>query len=137
MEKNSIIFIREGTNQQEKEIKSKPSFYDAIQLSTKPPQAHEDTPYQAIPFKKTATIPIHSFNSNIHITYDQHSLQIWKENNDLTEKEVFEFLTHFAVKEGNKVSFLAFFPNDKNSLRKPRKRHTLAESKKIKEMSEV
>jgi len=137
VEKNSIIFIREGTNKQEKEIKSKPSFYDAIQLSTQSPQTCEDTPYQSIPFKKTAIIPIHSFNSDIHITYEQHSLQIFKENNNLTEKEVFEFLTHFAVKEGNKVSFLAFFPNDKNSLRKPRKKHTLAESKEIEEKSEV
>ncbi|MEH7074303.1 hypothetical protein [Neobacillus drentensis] len=137
MEKNSIIFICEGTDSQEKEIKGKPSFYDAIQLSNQSPQTLEDTPYQSIAFQKTAIIPIHSFNSRIHISYEQHSLKIVTENNDLTESEVFECLTHFAVKEGFQVSFIAVFPKDKNSLEKPQNKHTLVEDKERKKKNEI
>ena len=116
MEKNSIVFIAEQRYKQEIEIKGKPSFYDAVQLSTQSPQTTKDLPYKSIPFNKKATIPIHIFNSNIHIIYEQHSLQIFKEDNDLTEKEVFEFLNHFAVKEDDKVSFLKLFPTGRLSL---------------------
>lgn len=112
VEKNSIVFIAEQRYKQEIEIKGKPSFYDAVQLSTQSPQTTK-VPYKSIPFNKKATIPIHIFNSNIHITYEPHSLQILKEDNDLTEKEVFEFLNHFAVKEGNRVSILKVFPAGK------------------------
>jgi hypothetical protein len=110
VEKNSIVFISEQRYKQKMEICSKPTFYDAVQLSIQLPQIRKDLSYQSIPFNKNATIPIHIFNSNIHIIYDQHTLQIYKENNDLTEKEVFEFLNHFAVKEDNRVSFLKVFP---------------------------
>ncbi len=133
MEKNSIIFIVNPSSRRKKKINSKPSFFDAIQLSTRSPLTNVDTPYQSIPFNKRAIIPIHSFNSGIHITYDQHSLQIYKENNDLTEKEVFGFLTHFAIKEGNRVSFLADFPNGKKRRAKSKPRGKLAESRKMEE----
>ena len=116
VEKNSIVFIAEQRYKQEIEIKGKPSFYDALQLSTQSPQTTKDLPYQSIAFNKQATIPIHIFNSNIHIIYNQHSLQIFKEDNDLTEKEVFEFLNHFAVKEGNWVSILKVFPTGRLAL---------------------
>ena len=134
MEKNSIIFIGEQKNKQEMEIKSKPSFFDAVQLSTQSPQTTEDTPYQSIPFNKKAIIPILIYNSNIQITYNRqrHSLQIVKEDNELTEKEVFELLNHFAIKEDDKVSFLAVFPNGKSRLRKARETYTLSEYKKLK-----
>ncbi|MEH7303728.1 hypothetical protein [Neobacillus drentensis] len=118
-------------------INSKPSFFDAVHLSSQSPLTNVDTPYQSIPFNKRAIIPIHSFNSEIHITCEQHSIQIYNEKNDLTEKEVFEFLTHFAVKEGNKVSFLAVFPNNKDRLKNVKSTRVLAESKKIKEKSDV
>jgi len=131
VEKNSIIFIGKPTRKKKIEIDSKPSFFDAVQLSTRSPQTYEVTPYQSIPFHKKAIIPIHSFNSEIHITYEQHSLQIYKENNDLTETEVFEFLTHFAIKEGDKVSFLTEFPNGKKRLAKDKPNSALTESKKI------
>ncbi len=132
MEKNSIIFIGKPNRKKKIEIDSKPSFFDAVQLSTRSPQTYEVTPYQSIPFHKKAIIPIHSFNSEIHITYEQHSLQIYKENNDLTEKEVFECLTHFAIKEGKTVSFLTEFPNDKKRLAKDKPNSALTESKKFK-----
>lgn len=134
MENNSIVFIGEQRNKQEMEIKSKPSFFDAVQLSTQSPQTHEDTPYQAIPFNKKKCIPIVIYNSNIQITYhrDRHSLQIVKEDNKLTKKEVFELLNHFAIKEDDKVSFLAVFPNRKSRLKKARKTYIRAESREIK-----
>jgi hypothetical protein len=76
--------------------------------------------------------------------YEKHSLQIYKENNDLTEKEVFEILTRFAIKEGNRVSFLADFPNGKKrqakskpSGTKSKPNGTLAESKKMEEKCDV
>ncbi|NHC38446.1 hypothetical protein G6549_00590 [Bacillus sp. MM2020_1] len=137
MEKNSIVFIGEQYNKQQVEIKSKPSFFDAVQLATQSPHTTEDSdsPYQSIPFYKKAIIPIQIYNSNIQISYDRHShsLQIVKENNELTEKEVFELLHHFAIKEDNKVSFLAVFPNGKKRLTKARKAHTLSEYKKLNE----
>jgi hypothetical protein len=136
VEKNSIIFIGKQSSKKEMKINSKPSFYDAVQLSTQSPQTHEDNPYLSIPFNREM-IPVHIFNSKIQLTYEQHSLQIYHENNNLKEKEVIEILTHVAVKEGNKVSFLAFFPNDKTELTKGKTTRTLAESKKMKEESKV
>jgi hypothetical protein len=135
VEKNSIVFIGEQYNKQQVEVKSKPSFFDAVQLATQSPHTTEDSPYQSIPFNKKAIIPIQIYNSNIHISYDRHShsLQIVKENNELTEKEVFELLHHFAIKEDNRVSFLAIFPNGKKRLTKARKAYTLSEYKKLKE----
>jgi hypothetical protein len=135
VEKHSIIFIGEQKNKQEMEIKSKPSFFDAVQISTQSPQTTEDTPYQSIPFNKKAIIPILIYNSNIQITYNpqRHSLQIVKEeDNELTGKEVFELLNHFAIKEDDKVSFLAVFPNGKSRLKKARKTNILSECKKLK-----
>lgn len=136
MEKNSIIFIGKQSSKKEMKINSKPSFFDAVQLSTQSPQPHEDNPYLSIPFNREM-IPVHIFNSKIQLTYEQHSLQIYHENNNLKEKEVIEILTHVAVKEGNKVSFLAVFPNDKTKLTKVKTTRILAESKKMKEGSEV
>jgi hypothetical protein len=135
VEKHSIIFIGKQRNKQEMEIKSKPSFFDAVQLSTQSPQTTEDIPYQSIPFNKNAIIPILIYNSNIQITYnrDRHALQLVKEDNDLTEKEVFELLNHFAIKEDDKVSFLVVFPNGKNRLKKVRKSFTMSDYKKLKE----
>lgn len=135
MEKNSIIFIGEQNNKQQVEIKSKPSFFDAVQLSTQSPHTTEDSPYQSIPVTKKAIIPIKVYNSNLQITYNRHrhSLQIVKEDHNLTEKEVFELLNHFAIKEDDKVSFLVVFPNEKNKLRKARQAYTLSEHKKLKE----
>lgn len=118
------------------EINSKPSFYDAVQLSTQSPQTHEDNPYLSIPFDREM-IPVHIFNSKIQLKYKQHSLQIYQENNNLKEKEAIEILTHVAVKEENQVSFLALFPNDKTELQKVKTMRTLAESKKLKGKSKV
>lgn len=59
------------------------------------------------PFPSISLIPTFT------LPYEPHSLQIFKEGNDLTEKEVFEFLNHFAVKEGNRVSILKVFPAGK------------------------
>ncbi|MDR7240767.1 hypothetical protein [Neobacillus drentensis] len=135
MEKKSIVFIGEQYNKQQVEIKSKPGFFDAVQLATQSPHTTKDSPYQTIPFYKKAIIPIQIYNSNIQISYDRHShsLQIVKENNELTEKEVLELLHHFAIKEDNKVSFLAVFPNGKKRLTKVRSAYTLSECKKLKE----
>ena len=135
MEKNSIIFIGEQNNKQQVEIKSKPSFFDALQLATQSPHTAEDSPYQSIPFTKKAIIPIIVYNSNVQITYNRHrhSLQIVKEDSNLKEKEVFELLNHFAIKEDDKVSFLVVFPNGKSKLKKAGEASTLSEYKKLKE----
>ncbi|PGY12590.1 hypothetical protein [Bacillus sp. AFS031507] len=135
MKKNLIIFIGKQNNNQKVEIKSKPSFFDALQLSTQSPHTTGDIPYQSIPFYKKAIIPIQINNSNIQISYHRHhhSLQIVKEDIDLTEKEVFELLNHFAIKEDNKVSFLAVFPNSKRRLKGARKASIRAESRELKE----
>ena len=137
VEENSIIFIVNPSSRRKKRFNYKPSFFDAVQLSTRSPQTYEVTPYQSIPFHKKAIIPILSFNSDIHIMYEKHSLQIYKENNDLTEKEVFEILTRFAIKEGNRVSFLADFPNGKKRQAKSKPNGTLAESKKMEDKCDV
>jgi hypothetical protein len=136
VEENSIIFIGKQSSRKEMKIYSKPSFYDAVQLSTQSPRTHEDNSYLSIPFNRKM-IPVHILNSKIQLTYEEHSLQIYHENNNLNEKEVIEILTHVAVKEGNKVSFLAVFPNDKTKLTKVKTTRTLTESKKMKEGSEV
>lgn len=122
MEKNSIVFIGEQNNKQQVEIKSKPSFFDAVQLATQSPHTSEDSPYQSIPFYKKAIIPIQIYNSNIQLTYQKHSLQIWKEGHELSEKEVFDLLNHFAIKEDDMVSILVVFPNGKKRLRKREQR---------------
>jgi hypothetical protein len=67
------------------------------------------------------------------MTYQKHSLRIWKEGHELSEKEVFELLNHFAIKEDDLVSILIVFPNRKKRLKKVRKERTLSEYKKIKD----
>jgi hypothetical protein len=133
VEKNSIIFIGVLQNKQKMEFKSKPSFFDAVQLSSQSPQTIMDTPYQAIPFFKKANIPIHLINTNIRITYHNHSLQITKDGNNLTEKEVFEIFNYFAIKEDNRVSFLTEFPLDNTSRKKRKTIRFLVNGKKLEE----
>jgi hypothetical protein len=126
MNKYSLIFIGEQMNKKVVRITNKPSFYDALLLSNQTPQPTKIIPYQSIPIRKNTTLSIRYRDDIIQLTYQGNSIQIIADNRELSEKEVFELLHNFAVKEGDRVTFLRTFCHSKTRLRK-RKRHRVIE----------
>ncbi|MEH7334236.1 hypothetical protein V7161_16440 [Neobacillus drentensis] len=131
--RNSLIFIGEKKSKKNLQFTRKPSFYDAILLSNQSPQSPKAPSYQSIPLDSKANIQFHFYDSNIHLIYQKQSLKIFSCHRQLTETEVFDLFHHFAVKEGDKVSFLSFFPSEKTSARKRKKVRVLSEEKELKE----
>ncbi|WP_223594789.1 hypothetical protein [Neobacillus bataviensis] len=131
--RNSLIFIGEKKSKKNLQFTRKPSFYDAILLSNQSPQSPKAPSYQSIPLDSKANIQIHFYDSSIHLIYQKQSLKIFSRHRHLTETEVFDLFHHFAVKEGDKVSFLSFFPSGKASTRKRKKVRVLSEEKELEE----
>jgi hypothetical protein len=115
---------------QELRITSKPSFYDALLLSNRSPQPTKDTSFQSIPICKKTIVSIRYRDDDIQLTYHGQSLQIFASNRELSEEEVLEVLHNFVVKEGNRVTYLRIFPNDKFRRRKRKGPRVIAECKK-------
>ncbi|MGG1679238.1 hypothetical protein ACIFOT_26455 [Neobacillus sp. NRS-1170] len=131
--RNSLIFIGEKKCKKNLKFIRKPSFFDAILLSSQSPQSPKTPSYQSIPLDSKANIQIHFYDSNIHLIYQKQSLQIFSSHRHLTETEVFDLFHNFAVKEGDKVSYLSFFPSGKTSARKRKKVRVLSEEKELEE----
>lgn len=128
---HSLIFIGELEDKQNLRITRKPSFFDAILLSKQLSHPTRIPSYGAIPLDSNANISIHFFDSNIHLIYQEQSLQIFSRHHDLTESEVFNFFNHFAIKEGSTISYLSLFPREKTSRLKKKKVRVLSEEKEL------
>lgn len=131
-EKVALIFIGEQVSNQECWIKSKPSFSDAIVLSTQSSHQTSCISYQHILLDyKNNSFQIS--DSDIQLTCDRDSLKITQgsKSKQLTEEEVFDIINNFAFKKGNKVTFLRTIPYRKSKKRKKNKDRVLTVGKKI------
>ncbi|WML58492.1 hypothetical protein [Neobacillus sp. PS2-9] len=131
-EKVALIFIGEQVSNQECWIKSKPSFSDAIVLSTQSSHQTSCVSYQHILLDyKSNSIQIS--DSDIQLTCDRDSLMITQgsKSKQLTEEEVFDIINNFAFKKGNKVTFLCTVPYRKSKKRKKNKNRVLEVGKKL------
>ncbi|MDQ0200805.1 hypothetical protein [Neobacillus ginsengisoli] len=129
--RNSLIFIGEMSNKNEMTIKNKPGFYDALVLSKQSAHSTKSQSYQSIPCDKLEKISIRIFYKNIQFTYRNQSLQLIDDDEKLTEEEVINVFNNFAVKEGDKITYLVHYPSDKIRSRKKKKARILAEEKKL------
>ncbi|MEH7439337.1 hypothetical protein V7182_17835 [Neobacillus drentensis] len=131
-EKVALIFIGEQVSNQECWIKSKPSFSDAIVLSTQSSHQTSCISYQHILLDyKNNSFQIS--DSDIQLTCDRDSLLITQgsKSKQLTEEEVFDIINNFAFKKGNKVTFLSIVPYRKSKKRKKNKNRVLEVGKKL------
>ena len=129
MEHSSILmFIGEVIGSREIRITKKVSIHDAIILLEKSfpnfPSSMDES-YQSIPLEELADILIHLNHYHILLSYQQNSLQIVETSNFLTEEEIFEVLTNFIVRIGDKLTYLGTFPYSKARCRKRKKGPTL------------
>ncbi|MDR6121054.1 hypothetical protein QFZ87_000651 [Bacillus sp. SLBN-46] len=131
-EKVALIFIGEQVSNQECWIKSKPSFSDAIVLSTQSSHQTSCVSYQHILLDYKAN-SFQISDSDIQLTCDRDSLMITQgsKSKQLTEEEVFDIINNFAFKKGNKVTFLCTIPYRKSKKRKKNKNRVLAVGKKL------
>jgi len=131
-EKVALIFIGEQVSKQECWIKRKPSFSDAIVLSTQSAHQTSCVSYQHIllDYKNNS---FQFSDSDIQLTCDRDSLMITQgsKSKQLTEEEVLDIINNFAFKKGNKVTFLRTIPYRKSKKRKKDKNRVLEVGKKL------
>lgn len=114
---NSLIFIGERPSHSEMQIKGKPEFYDALLLSKKVYNPTSNLSYYSIPLHQSrVTIHIREDNSQFNC-YNQ-SLQLVEGEQSLSEDDVYDFFTNFAIMENNKVAFIMLSRKRKMKLRK-------------------
>jgi hypothetical protein len=128
---DSLIFIGEISDGNEMTIKNKPGFYDALLLSKQSVHSTKSSSYQSVPYDNQKKISIRNFDKNIQFTYRNQSLQLIDDDEKLTDEEVLNVFNHFAIKEGDKVTYLLQYPNDKIRPRKKKKARILEEGKQL------
>ncbi|MCL6573973.1 MAG: hypothetical protein K6T88_20200 [Bacillus sp. (in: Bacteria)] len=129
--RNLLIFIGKQMSKEELRITHKPSFHDALLLSKQTPQPIKTKEYQTIPVCKKTIVTIRYRDDHIQLTYQGKSLQILPGKRNLSKKEVFELMKNFALKEGDRVTFLRTFPYGKSRLRKRKKPPVMAQCKNL------
>lgn len=129
--KLSIILIGEKIDKQELQLTGKPSFHDAIQLTKQSLTPTKNSPYQSIPIEDIKNISFIYFGCSVQVDHDKRVLSIKEGKSKLTEKEAYDAFSHFVIKEGKRVSFLAF-PVKRNACpNKREKGRVLAEGKEL------
>ena len=127
---NSLIFIGERPSHLEVNIKGKPDFYDAIQLSKKTHSISPNLSYQSIPLHQYH-ISIHILESNTHFNCRQQSLQLIQGEKQLSEEEAYDIFTNFAIMDDNKVAFLTLSGRKRIRTREKVEPRVLAASKEV------
>jgi hypothetical protein len=102
---NSLVFIGERPSHMEMQIKGKPDFYDAILLSKKSHHPSLNLFYHSIPLHQSR-VTIHIRENNSQFNCYHQSLQLIEGEKQLSEEEVYDVFTNFAIMEDNKVAFL-------------------------------
>ncbi|MBU8881095.1 hypothetical protein BGM26_19415 [Bacillus sp. FJAT-29790] len=110
-------------------IHHQPSFFDALQL-TKP---QESKPYQRIPLSKNTSL-IFQYTENclkksVHYKFDlkNGSIQIKEADNQAEHR----FLSCFLIKEGKRVTYMAYRPNCPEKAKIKNQPPTIVEYKRI------
>ncbi|MFK9091480.1 hypothetical protein [Bacillus salipaludis] len=127
----SIILIGEKIDKKELQLTGKPSFHDAIQLTKQSPTPTKNSPYQSIPLADDKNISFIYDGCSVQVDHDKRVLSIKEGESKLTEKEAYDVLSHFVIKEGKRVSFLAFPPHRNTCPNKREKVRVLAEGKEL------
>jgi hypothetical protein len=129
-----LMFIGEMISNQEIRITKKPSIYDAFLIADElfpafPSSLSES--YQSIPLVEQANLSIHIQNYEIVLSYQQHSLQITKSGEILSEDEALEVFTNFIVRVADKVTYLGTSPYRKKRSQRKKKERIIAVEKKL------
>ncbi|WP_251552295.1 hypothetical protein [Neobacillus muris] len=119
MDWSALVFIGEKTNNGEWRITRTPETNDLALLLFQSP--HEKSTYQFIPLSHNEDPWIYFYNTNIQMTCQNQSLLVFEGDPELTEEQVFELMSSFALKDRNRIAFLRLFPNSKY---RPKKRKT-------------
>ncbi|QCJ44805.1 hypothetical protein FAY30_24595 [Bacillus sp. S3] len=130
---NSIIVLGKQVDSRDSPITSKPSFHDALQLTHQSPTSSKDSSYQSFPLEDGTHISLHYSDYTFEASLENRTISISKDGGTLTEEEAYEELSHFIMKEGTKVSFLALPPHRKTRPRKRKNERVLEERKKLEE----
>ncbi|WP_042463377.1 hypothetical protein [Neobacillus dielmonensis] len=128
MEWNSLIFIGEQMKGGEWRIIRRPNPNDLALLLFQSPQ--RNTTYQVIPLNNENSC-IHFYDTNIHMTCDNQSLQVFVEDREPDEQQVIDLLTSIALKDGNRIAVLRMFPKCKNRRQKQKLTRTVSEEKAL------
>ncbi|OIK10627.1 hypothetical protein BIV60_20625 [Bacillus sp. MUM 116] len=128
--KSSLNFKGVLLNHHEIIVKSKPRFSDALRILKHP---SKNNFYQTIPLSETQFVAIYYQNRRFQFTYQNQSFLLFEGNQQLSEDAVYNIVNNFIVKEGNKVSYLTNFPEDKIRPAKRKKGRVLAVSKRVDE----
>lgn len=131
--KRSLILIGKKIDKQELQITGKPSFFDAMQLAKQSITPTKNSPYQSIPLEDDKDISLIYEGCTVQVDLDKRSLSISKGESELTEKEAYDVLSNFVIKEGKRVSFLAFPPRRNTCPNNRQKVRALSEGKKLEE----
>lgn len=130
MNKKTLVFIGEMSRKEKVRIKRKPGFSDAALLSRQSPQPSKSSPYQTIRLNDEGNNSICFCDNDIQITYNHRSLQI-EGNRKLSEEEVYDAVTNFILKEGNRATVLGTFPKRKQKRDNRKKFREISEQRKM------
>jgi hypothetical protein len=127
---NWLIFIGERPSYMEMQIRSKPDFFDALRLSRHTFHFNHNRSYHSIPLGH-AQVSIHIRENNSQFTCHQQSLKLIEGDKQLSETEVYDIFSNFAIKEKDKVSFLLTPPNSRIRVKDRENLRVLEESKEL------
>ena len=118
---NVIVFIGKQPGENEIQVMSKPSFFDAVHLTEQQSPAPLTPSYQFIPLAGSLNETYHYYDphlsKNIKFIFNGKSLKLIEEGDSLTKEAVYNVYKHFLVKKGKRVLFLTEAPKDKIHLK--------------------
>jgi hypothetical protein len=110
-----FIFIGKQVSASEVQILKLPTFYDAFQLSLKPPAVKENPTYQYVNLDCNNQIQFNFMDGN---EKKSGKVALNKENLVITlEQPSNSLLSYLLIQKGNKLSYLTFPPNNKIKLK--------------------
>ncbi|WP_066296931.1 hypothetical protein [Bacillus sp. FJAT-29937] len=106
----SFYFCRELFSQQHLNINYQPGFFDALKLI----HLQKPNPYQKVPLRKNTILRFYYLENNTQQSIDylfdfkKGSIEVRKPE---TISANYRHLSCFLIKEGNRVSYMAYRPN--------------------------
>lgn len=129
-EPHFLIFLGERLRDHEILIHDKPGFMDATRLAGPPPLLQAEPSYQFILLQDTINVTLHfqerRLSKQFQFIFQENSLRIIEMEYSRSSEAFLSIFHYFLIKNGNHVSFLLKFPEDK--IKKPVKKLSRCQS---------
>ncbi|WNS75241.1 hypothetical protein RRV45_20585 [Bacillus sp. DTU_2020_1000418_1_SI_GHA_SEK_038] len=110
----SFYFCRERSSKEHLNINYQPGFFDALKLIN----LQKPKSYQKVPLRKKTILRFYYLENNIQQFID-YLFDFKKGSIEVRKPETiadYRYLSCFLIKEGNKVSYMAYRPNEPRSV---------------------